>query len=90
MASKKYEVINEKYGAVGEMVTFSELKKNAKENSADEDLTEDTLNDGRAVVRDSHNVIVAEILPEGEKRALSGGVTNRNREESQEDQPKGE
>ncbi len=81
MASKKYRVINEKYGTVGSEATFSEIKKAAKENSADTDLSQDTRGD-RDVVVDSHNVIVAETAPEGDQ-ALTGGVTNRDRDKSQ-------
>lgn len=79
--AKKYRIINEKYGEVGSEATFAEIKRTAKENSADLELTEDSLNDGRDVVRDGHNVIVAETSPAG----FSGGVTNRDREKGQEE-----
>lgn len=78
MATKKYRVINEKYGEVGSEATFSQIKKAAQESNADTDLTEDTRGD-RDVVVDSHNVIVAETGP----AELTGGVTNRNREQAQ-------
>lgn len=86
--AKRYTVLNEKYGTVGEEITFSQLKKNAKANNADEDLTEDERgeNNERAVVVDSHNVIVAEVDPDGddnEGTVLSGGVTNRDEDKEQ-------
>lgn len=82
MATKKYTVINDGYGTVGSEATFTEIKRAAKENSADMDLTEDTRGD-RLVVVDSHNVIIAEVQSDDQPQALSGGVTNRDRDQTQ-------
>jgi len=78
MATKKYRVINEKYGDVGSEATFSQIKKAAETSHADTNLSEDTRGD-RDVVVDSHNVIVAETGP----AEITGGVTNRDRDKEQ-------
>lgn len=68
---KKYKITNQKYGEVGEQITFASLEKVADEQGLDRPLRVETRNDDLEVVVDSYGVVVAEIEPEPEEEKSS-------------------